>query len=308
MAELSLQTRIAKYFLHLITRAVNRLPLDMRRSLPDRAGKLRQKKNPDLQIRSVNIGGVECEWVYLDQDDNLPVIVYFHGGGYVTGSLLSARVLATNLALNLPVRLLTVNYRLAPEYPFPAALDDAIAVYRNLIAEGINPAKVALIGDSAGGGLSLAATMAIRDSQLPTPACIVLLSPWTDLASRSPSLRTKVEKDVVLTPDEIREFANLYGGKTRLDNPYMSPVYGNFNKLPPILIHVGSDEILLDDANRVTTAAHEAGVDVTLRIWPGMFHVFSLAADLLPEARESMAEVTAFLLQQLTKKTATVIN
>lgn len=304
MTELSLKTRLAKHLLRLITREVNNLPLAIRRSWPDRAGRLRAKRNPDLKIDPVKMGGVDCEWIYRGQPDQLPTIVYFHGGGYVTGSLLSARALATHLATDLHVRMLTVNYRLAPEHPFPAALEDAVVVYRALIEKQVDPAGIALIGDSAGGGLALATAMMIRDRQLPLPACLVLLSPWTDLTARSPSFRNKADEDVVLKPQDVLEYAAFYANGTSLDNPYLSPVYGRFDQLPPILIHVGSDEILLDDARRVGLAAVAAGVDMTLKIWPGLFHVFSLVADLLPEANESMTEISAYLQAHLTTQIA----
>lgn len=299
MTELSLQARLAKHLLRLITHEVNNLPLAVRRSWPDRVGKLRAKRHRDLHIDPENLAGVDCEWVYSVEKDSRPIIIYFHGGGYVTGSLLSARALATELASNLPVRVLTVNYRLAPEHPFPAALDDALAVYQALIDMQYDPARIAMIGDSAGGGLTLATSMAIRDRHLPLPACLVLLSPWTDLTARSPSFRTKAEDDVVLEPVDVLEYAAFYADGARLDNPYLSPVYGSFDQLPPILIHVGSEEILLDDARRAGDAAKKAGVDVTLKVWPGLFHVFSLAASMLPEARESMSEIVAYLQTHL---------
>jgi len=295
MTELSLQARLAKHLLRLITRKVNSLPLEQRRNWPDRAGKLRARRYPDLTIEPVVIGGVDCEWIYRGSPDNRPVIIYYHGGGYVTGSLLSARALASDLAAHLAVRILTVNYRLAPEHPYPAAIEDAQAVYQALIDLPMDPATIAMVGDSAGGGLALATTMAIRDRRLPVPSCLVLLSPWTDLTARSPSFHALADQDVVLKPNEILDYAAYYSNGAPLDDPYLSPVYGRYDGIPPMLIHVGSDELLLDDARRVEAAAKNAGADVTLKIWPGLFHVFSLASNLLPESRESMAEIAAFL-------------
>ncbi len=341
MPELSLQARLAKHLLRLITHRGASQPIELRRAWPDLAGRLRQKRHPELMIVPATIGGVECEWVYrraggdtadaaepaepakaAEMDDPagpadaaapLPspediasrsVIIYFHGGGYVTGSLLSARVLSTSLAFEMPVRLLSVNYRLAPEHPFPAALLDALSVYDALLAEGWDHSRIGLIGDSAGGGLALAAAMAIRDRGQPLPACLALISPWTDLTGRSPSFREKAADDVMLVPEEIIEYAQFYAGANRPDNPYMSPVYGRFDGLPPMLVHVGSDEMLLDDARRAVAAAQAAGVDAELRIWPGLFHVFSLAADLLPEAQASMAEIKDFLCARLVDRPA----
>ncbi|MGI6297717.1 MAG: alpha/beta hydrolase [Saccharofermentanales bacterium] len=319
LPELSLRAKLAKRLLRLISRRrAQEFDIDERRSWPDLAGLLRQKRHPDLEIVPITIGGVECEWVYRQHGSPLTrprvheevvdktgqsVLIYFHGGGYVTGSLLSARVLSTSLAFEMPLRMLSVNYRLAPEHPFPAALLDALAVYDQLLADGWSPANIGFIGDSAGGGLALSAAMAIRDSHKPLPACIALISPWTDLTGDSSSFQEKAEEDVMLIPEEINEYAQFYAGENRPDNPYISPLFGNFESLPPMLVHVGSEELLLDDATRAVEKALAAGVDAKLKVWPGLFHVFSLANELVPEARESMTEIMAFLEAHLLRDT-----
>ncbi len=309
MPDISLQAKLAKRLLRGISRLRNQnFDIKERRAWPDLAGRLRQKRHPDLEIIPAIIGGVECEWVYrrskneiAEADsvtvpaDGQAVIIYFHGGGYVTGSLLSARVLSTALAVEMPLQLLSVNYRLAPEHPFPAALADALAVYSALLADGWDPARIGLVGDSAGGGLAISAAMLYRDTKKPLPACLALISPWTDLTGDSHSFQAKVEEDVMLIPEEINEYAQFYAGENRPDNPYISPLFGNFESLPPMLVHVGSEELLLDDATRAVAKAKAAGVDATLKVWPGLFHVFSLANELVPEARQSLTEIMDFL-------------
>jgi acetyl esterase/lipase len=197
-------------------------------------------------------------------------------GAYALGSIETHREFVSRLARASGMRALLIDYRLAPEHPFPAALEDAVAAYHWLIAQGFEASRVLIAGDSAGGGLALAALLALKDAGEGLPAGAVCISPWTDLSSTAESIRTKARVDVVLNPDTLEIYAWRYAGEHDLRSPLISPLYADLSGLPPLLIQVGSDEILLDDATRLAARAREVGVEVTLRVWPEMFHVLPL--------------------------------
>ncbi|MCA9972741.1 MAG: alpha/beta hydrolase [Anaerolineales bacterium] len=227
------------------------------------------------------------------------VMLYLHGGGYVQGSPLTHRDLASRLALGCGLRVLLIDYRLAPEHPFPAAVQDAAAAYRWLLAGGIAPRSLVVAGDSAGGGLSLALLLALRDANEPLPACGVLLSPWTDLALTGASLHANGPADVSLTLPQLTEYAAWYLGEAAATTPLASPLYAELGGLPPLFLQVGTAEILLDDARRLETAVRAAGGDITCDEWPEMFHGWQGFAGLMPEAVEALARVGAFVHGQL---------
>jgi acetyl esterase/lipase len=223
-------------------------------------------------------------------------LLHLHGGGYVMGDPAGSRGLTTRLALTTPATVYSVDYRLAPQHPFPAAVSDAVAVYAELIMRGADPARTALIGESAGGGLAMAALVAARDQGLPMPAACVALSPWADLACEGASHAALHGRDPLLTRDILLEMAGLYLGGHDPADPLASPVHADLAGLPPLLIQAGSEEVLRDDAVRLAEAARARGVTVDLRIWPDMIHVWQMFGDLLPEAEAAISAIRRFLL------------
>ena len=242
-----------------------------------------------------------AEWLVPDGSDTDRVVLYFHGGGYATGSLDSHREFVGRLALASGVAFVALDYRLAPEDPFPAALDDALAAYAELLGRGIGPGAIALAGDSAGGGLVVATLISIRDSGLPIPAAGVCLSPWVDLTQTSPSCRDTETFDPVLCTDDLVLMAEAYLGDTDATNPLASPLFADdLSGLPPLLIEVGEDEVLLDDAASLAGRVGATGTDVTLNIWPEMVHGFQVfPGSIVPEADESIAGIGEFLATHL---------
>lgn len=223
------------------------------------------------------------------------VILYFHGGGYCVGSPLTHRDFAWRLSAASAARVLLLDYRRAPEHPFPTAVDDAVMAYRWLLDQGIDPVYLTLAGDSAGGGLALATMVRLRDEGDRLPAAAVLISPWVDLALTGESLRSKAAEDLVLTLAQLQEFVDLYLGETDPRTPLASPLYADLSGLPPLLIQAGTAEILLDDAARLAERAGDAGVDVTLDIWPEMIHVWQGFAGFLPEGQTAVTQIGAFV-------------
>lgn len=227
------------------------------------------------------------------------VVLFLHGGGYSIGSLNTHRAFAARLAEASGVPVVSVDYRLAPENPFPAAVDDAMAAYRALLREGIPPARIVIAGDSAGGGLTLAAIAALRDSGDPLPGAGVCLSPWTDLANTGTSIKTKAPEDPILQPWELHEYAQRYLNGSDARNSLASPLYGSFKGFPPLLIHVGGAEILLDDSTRVSRSAVDAGVDVTFKLEPEMIHVWHFFAGVIPEGAAALQEVGDYIKNRI---------
>ena len=256
-------------------------------------------KPKDVTWEPVDAGGVPAEWV--TPDDCVPgrAIVYFHGGGYATGTLDSSRSLSTHLARAARARLLAVDYRLAPENPFPAAVLDAVAAYGFAIAAGHEPEAIALCGDSSGGGLALAALVALRDEGEPMPGAAVCMSPWTDLTLSGASLQGNEDSDPMVSATTLGLMADAYLGELDRRSPTASPLFAGLAGLPPLLLQVGSGELLVDDANRFADRARAAGVDVTLELWDDVFHVWQAYADLLPEARDAIAQIGAYIDQRL---------
>ncbi len=225
-----------------------------------------------------------------------PVLLYLHGGGYIACSPETHRPLVSSLVRRIRGRAFVPRYRLAPEHPFPAALDDAKAAYRFLLdVERIPSTQIVVAGDSAGGGLALSLALAIRDAQWPAPAGIVALSPWTDLAATGGSLTENSDRCAMFAGETIRRAARFYVGESDARSPLISPLYGDFRGLPPILVHAGHDEVLRDDAIRVAQAARNAGVEVELQLWRHVPHVWQFFAAVLPEARDSLNATTRFI-------------
>ena len=247
----------------------------------------------------VEVNTVPGEWVAMPGASNKSVILYFHGGSYNSGSLASHRSLVAEIARAAKARLLNIAYRLAPEHPFPAAVEDAAASYHWLLAQGVLPSQIIVAGDSAGGGLALALLVSLRDSGEPLPAGAVCLSPWTDLTCTGASWKTNAKKDLMLDPGSILVSAQVYLGKADPRHPLASPLFADLNGLPPILIQVGSDESLLSDAQSFAERAKAAGVNVTLEVWEGMQHEWQFATNYLPESRQAVARIGEFIQKQL---------
>lgn len=253
-----------------------------------------------VTIEPVQIGEMHAEWMLpAGATHKDRVILYFHGGGYVSGDCESHRVHVAKFVLGSGLPALLFGYRLAPEHPHPAALDDALAAYRWLLAEGVNPARIAFVGDSAGGGLLLATLLALKDQGDPLPAAAVALSPWTDLKCTGDSITTKRDVDV-FTPDGAWTlFSQSYVGENDPGLPLISPLYGDLSGLPPILIYAGDHDVLFDDSTRFVTKAQAAGVDATLHVGEGLFHCYPACGSLFPEAQQAMTEICAFLNAQI---------
>jgi acetyl esterase/lipase len=253
-----------------------------------------------VDFTPVEANGVPAEWTVADGARDDVAIVYLHGGGYVMGSLNTHRGLCARLSRAARARVLSVDYRLGPEHPHPAALEDALAAVRFVREGGLAPARTAVAGDSAGGGLTLAALVALREAGDPAPAAGLCISPWTDLALSGDSVETRAAEDPMVASDRLKLMADAYlaGGDPRA--PLASPLYADLAGLPPLLLQVGSAEILLDDAVRVAERARAAGVEAELRVWEDMFHVWHAFAEILPEGQQAVDEMAAFLEMRLT--------
>lgn len=254
---------------------------------------------PEATVEKLTIGATPAEWVRVPGSDPAQVILYLHGGGYAMGSCNTHRGLAAYLAAAIGARALVIEYRLAPEYPFPAGLEDAAAAYRWLLKGGVDPKRIVIAGDSAGGGLTLATLLTLRDAGDPLPAAAVLFSPWTDLAATGESMTTRAAVDPMLSRESMSTITGWYIGDRDPRAPLVSPLYGDFSGLPPLFIQVGDNEVLLDDAVRVAERARAAGVEVDLEVWDGMWHVFQNSADHVPEARQALEKIGALVRARL---------
>ncbi len=247
-----------------------------------------------VENKPANANGIPVEWSGRHGAAQDAVLLYLHGGGYCIGSIGTHRSLVTQIAKSFNGRVLSVDYRLGPEHMFPAAVDDAVAAYRFLLDQGIKPSHIAIAGDSAGGGLTVATLLAIRDRKLPRPAAGWALSPWVDLEGRGASLKTKAESDLIVAADSLHNFAKSYAGARR-GEPLASPLNADLKGLPPLLIQVGSAEVLLDDSITLAGRAGAADVDVKLEIWPHLPHVFQMFWAMLSEGRDGIVAATTWL-------------
>ena len=253
----------------------------------------------DVSTEAVEAGGVPAEWVGVPESREERVILYLHGGGYVIGSLATHRSLVSRLARAAQARSLSVDYRLAPEHPFPAAVEDATAAYRWLLGSGVEASRVVIAGDSAGGGLTLAALLALRDAGDPLPGAGVCLSPWTDLEGTGASAQPGGADDPLLDLEGLREMGRHYFAEGDARHPHAAPLYGDYAGLPPLLIQVGTRELLLDDARRVAERARAAGVDVELEEWAGLIHVWQMFGDGIPEAVDAVNKIGEFVRKRI---------
>ena len=251
------------------------------------------KVPPSMRVTSARVGGVPGEWVE-GPNPSEATLLYLHGGGYFGCSAESHRPITVGFARQ-GFRVFAPDYRLAPEHPFPAAVDDAVAAYRGLLSTGISPQGLVVAGDSAGGGLSLSLLLTLRAGSAPLPAAAALFSPWTDLAATGGSIRTNAQRCAMFNGPDVAPTARYYLRDTDPRNPLASPLYADLTGLPPLLLHVGADEVLRDDSTRIAERARAAGVAVDLKIWPVVPHAWQLAPHLIPEARQSLKLAADFL-------------
>jgi acetyl esterase/lipase len=252
----------------------------------------------DVEQRRVEIGGVAGIEVTIQGSEAENVILYLHGGVYVIGSAASSVSLVGDVVRRSGAKAITLEYRLAPEHPYPAAVEDARAAYEGLLAQGIAPERIAFAGESAGGGLAMATLMALRDVGVPLPSCGYLMSPYVDLTLSGESLAGKQAADPLLTPDGLRARVPDYVGSANTSDPSISPIFGDLRDLPPLLIQVGSHEILLSDALRLASRAAICDVAVTLDVTPGVPHVFQAYAGFLDEAGAALDRASVFMNAQ----------
>lgn len=250
-------------------------------------------------VEPVDAGGVPAEVVRPPGREGPPVLLHLHGGGYVIGSAASHRPFASRLAAGLGAPVLVTDYRLAPEHPYPAALEDTLAAWQWLAAGSGDPARLALSGDSAGAGLAVTLLCRLRDAGRPLPAAAALVSPWVDLTGTAPSITRNADRDVMLRADTLAWWARSFAGDVPLDDPVVSPLHGSLAGLPPLLVQHTDAELLADDADRLVAAAGAAGVDVTATVAADLVHDWHLFAGVAPEADEAVAAMAAFLRSHL---------
>jgi acetyl esterase/lipase len=254
---------------------------------------------PDAKCEKVDAGGVPAEWVAAPGCDARRAVLFLHGGGYAIGSINTHRRLAYDISAASGARVLLIDYRLAPEHPFPAAVEDAATAWRWLMHQGFAANKLAIAGDSAGGGLTIATLVNLRDQQLGLPACAVAISPWVDLEGAGNSITARAAQDPMVQKDGLLWMARMYLDGKDAKTPLAAPLHADLEGLPPILVQVGTAEILLDDATRIAEKLHAAGVEVRLSLWPNMLHVFPLFAPILSEGRDGCVEIGGFIRSRM---------
>jgi monoterpene epsilon-lactone hydrolase len=293
----SLQSVFVKWFLTLdalFSGSPEILDVQKERFELDKMGRL-FKTSDNIKFIPIALQGLYAEWVIPENLDTKRTILYFHGGSYLAGSISSHRGFVADLAISAKARALIVEYHLAPEFPFPAALEDAMMAYDWLIEKGTSPGNVIVAGDSAGGGLTLALLIHLRDQKKELPAMAICLSPWTNLAVTGESVLKNAKKDIILNSKNLKKAADLYLNGEAAEGPLASPMYADFTGIPPLLIQAGSDEILLSDSISLAAKAKADGVDVTLEIFDGMQHVWQFAGRLVPEAWKAILSIGTFI-------------
>jgi acetyl esterase/lipase len=253
------------------------------------------KLPPKTQVEKITLSGMAAEWIYANTAREEGIILFLHGGGYNLCSINTHRELSAHIAKESGAKVLLIDYRLAPEHPFPAALEDAISAYRWLLDRGFTAKNISIAGDSAGGGLALATAISIRDAGDPLPSSIACVAPWTDLCMTGDSIKTKAGKDPMIKIQSAKVWAKNYIGDNDPSKPLISPLYDDLKDLPPLLIHVGTDDMLLDDSRRIAQKAQDAGVKVTLKIYDKLWHVFHLNVKAMPEAKKAVADFGSFI-------------
>ncbi|MBN2158274.1 MAG: alpha/beta hydrolase [Spirochaetes bacterium] len=257
---------------------------------------------PGTSVEEISIGDMKADWICASGVDPKikKAILYLHGGGFLAGSRNTHREMVVRISKASGIPALVPEYRRAPEHKFPAALDDCLAAYRWLLAQGYTPKNIAIGGDSAGGCLTVMTLLSLRDAGTPLPGAAFLISPLTDAVNfDGESIKTKDGIDPWFNPKDMPRHLGLFTDNYNIKSPLLSPVRQNLAGLPPLLIHVGTDEILLSDSTRLAERAKKAGVDATIRVWDGMWHVFQSFAVIIPEARDAIEEIGEFLKKRI---------
>jgi acetyl esterase/lipase len=294
---MSLRAELVRLCLPWFTRSAGPLDvrLDQARRQVARYAHLIPPPPRGTEVTTIDAGGMKAECIATPSSRPDRYILHLHGGAYLIGFPALFRDFTWRIAAAARARVLCIDYRLAPEHPFPAAIEDATAAYRWLLAEGAKPRQMAFIGDSSGGGLALASLMRLRDEGAALPAAAVLLSPWTDLALTGQSLCTYGPSDPMIPVELMPAAVKLYLAGADARSPAASPLYGDPASLPPCLIQVGSEEALRDDSVRMAERLKAAGCEVEIELWPRMFHVWQMFARIVPEARAAIARIGEFL-------------
>ena len=253
-----------------------------------------------IEVEQTQLAGIDVDWLRPKKADKSKVILYLHGGAYVIGSRRTHRQMVSHIARAAGVTAVLPEYRLAPEHPFPAAIDDAVAVYRALLESGFKPEDIVISGDSAGGGLSVATLLALRHAGDPLPAAAVLMSPFLDVTASGESATTRADQDPWFQVTDMAVVARYYcPDESKWRDPLVSPVFANVSGLPPMLVHVGDDEILLSDSTRLVEKLEAAGIDVEFEIFPHMWHVFQMFVGKMPEGKKAVAKIGDYIRKRL---------
>jgi acetyl esterase/lipase len=252
-----------------------------------------------VKATRADVHGLNAAWLKPKRAPEGKLLLYLHGGAYIMGNIATHRQFVSHIAREAGVRALLPEYRLAPEYPFPAAVEDAAGLYRALLADGYAAEDIVVAGDSAGGGLTMALLLVLRDAGDPLPAAACVLSPWLDLAASGETMTTHAERDPWFKPEDMPIVADYYCAQGQRENPLASPVYADLSGLPPLYIQVGAEEILLSDSTRAADKVTASGGEVDIEIWPGMWHVFQMFVQLVPESRKATCKIGAFVRQAL---------
>ncbi len=258
-----------------------------------------QRMPPGIEVQPANASDIAVEWLRPTGTGDGRAILFFHGGSYTMGTFNTSRPFAALVAHASKTPTVLFQYRLAPEHPYPAALEDATATYRWLVTQGISPHNVIFAGESAGGGIAMATAVSLRDQGDPLPAAIVCLSPWVDLGLTGESITTRARADPMMNWMRLQSNAARYVGQNDPHSPLISPIYADLHGLPPMLIQVGDHETLLSDSVRLADRARQAGVDVTLEVWEGMWHVWQSFGGLVPEGKQAMDKIAAFICKHV---------
>jgi epsilon-lactone hydrolase len=252
-----------------------------------------------VRVQKETIAGLNAEWLTPDDADDDKLLLYWHGGGYVMGSCASHRPFVSHVAREGGVKALVPEYRLAPEHPFPAAVEDSVNLYRALLEKGYEPANIVVAGDSAGGGLAVAMSLSLRDSGDPLPGAVALLSPLLDLSWQGESMITRKDKDPWFTREHLLHVSKAYCDDTEITHPLVSPVFADASGLPATLIQVGDDELLLSDSERFAENMRTSGGQVDIDVWSGMWHVWQMFIGLMPESRQAVEKLGEFIQTSL---------
>jgi len=300
----SLRARMFRRITSRFVKGINKSTIDPAHivEVRERLNRLSRYLTPafGVSVEATTVNSVEAEWLRPKGAPDDKVLLYLHGGAYLIGSCRTHRQMVSHIARAAGINALVPDYRLAPEHRFPAAIEDAVRIYRSLLSQGFKPRDIFIAGDSAGGGLTVATLLSLRHAGVPLPAAAVLLSPFLDVSASGESATTRADQDPWFDPSDLAVVADNYcNNADDLKNPLVSPVFANVAGLPPTLIQVGDDEILLSDATRFAALMDEAGLEVQLEIWPEMWHVFQLLVGKMPESRMAIRKIGGYLHERM---------